>query len=287
MILQEAYRFACNTLENIYDTREAANIANMVMEHITGLNRMDRLLHNQTTLTALQQQQLHEYTSLLCRHTPVQYVLQQAWFYNIPFFVNKHVLIPRPETEELVNWIIQDEKNKPGLAPTRILDIGTGSGCIAVSLKKNLPAAEIHALDVSSGALEVARKNAEQQEVLIHFHETDILQPEKASYLPAFDIIVSNPPYIPLKDKAEMHANVLEHEPFLALFVNDNNPLLFYHTIANFAKSHLKRNGALYLELYETMGRAATGLFLSAGFQQILLKKDMQGKDRMLKVERI
>lgn len=281
MTLQEAYRLACNTLETIYDNREAANIANLVMENISGYNRMDRLMHAHTSLTSSQQTQLQHYLSLLSKHTPVQYVLQEAWFYGMPLFVNENVLIPRQETEELVDWIIQDNKSRE--SKLCILDIGTGSGCIPVALKKNLPTAEVHAIDISRKALEVAERNARQQQTSIHFHEMNILQQQTLSALPTFDIIVSNPPYIPLMDKATMHNNVVEHEPHLALFVNDEDPLLFYRAIATFSKHHLTANGTIYLELHEMLGLATMEVFSSAGFVNSTLKKDMQGKDRMLK----
>lgn len=286
MTLQEAYRLACNALNTIYENREATNIANLVMESLTGYNRMDRLLHARSPLTSAQQTQLHNYLSLLSKHTPVQYVLNEAWFYGMPLYVNENVLIPRPETEELVDWIIQNEKNRQTISPPRILDIGTGSGCIPVALKKNLQLAEVHAIDISREALDVAKKNASQQHTPVHFHEMDILQQQKGSTLPVFDIIVSNPPYIPQKDKAEMHNNVLEYEPHLALFVNDDDPLLFYRAIAAFAKHHLADDGTLYLELHEMSGVATREVFSSAGFKQTELKKDMQGKDRMLKAKR-
>lgn len=284
MTLQEAHRFTYNSLNTIYDNREATNITNLVMENITGHNRMDRLLHASDPLTQTQQQKLTNYLPLLTRHTPVQYVLNEVWFYGMLLYVNEDVLIPRPETEELTNWIVQDEKKRGTVTSSRILDIGTGSGCIPVALKKNLPAAEVHALDISTKALEVARKNAGQQDVLVHFHEVDILRPIEKSLLPVFDIIVSNPPYIPVKDKAGMHPNVLEYEPHLALFVADEDPLLFYRAIANFAKDHLAKDGVIYLELHDMLGASTRELFMSVGFQNTTLRKDMQGKDRMLRV---
>ncbi|MGN6490591.1 MAG: peptide chain release factor N(5)-glutamine methyltransferase [Agriterribacter sp.] len=282
MTLQEAYRLACNTLAVLYDNREAANIASLVMEHISGYNRMDRLMHAHQPITSSQHTQLQHYLSLLSKHTPVQYVLQEAWFYGMVLYVNENVLIPRPETEELVDWMIQDEKNRQATKP-RILDIGTGSGCIPIALKKNLPLAEVHAIDISRGALEVAKRNATQQDAPVEFYEMDILQQQTVT-LPVFDIIVSNPPYIPQSDKATMHNNVLQHEPHLALFVKDDDPLLFYRAIAAFAKRHLAVNGAIYLELHEMLGPDTAALFSLAGFTHTQLRKDMQGKDRMLKV---
>lgn len=283
MTLQEAYRLVSNVLSTIYDNREAANITNLVTEKITGHNRLNRLVHSQAVLTLQQEQQLRDCVALLIKHTPVQYVLEEAWFYGLPFYVNQHVLIPRPETEELVDWIIKDEKKNADITSPRIMDIGTGSGCIPVTLKKNLPDAEVHTLDVSPKAIEVARKNAQQLDTAIQFHEADILNLSEKIRLPFFDIIVSNPPYIPMKDKEEMHANVLEHEPHLALFVSDENPLQFYHAIASFAQHQLTGTGRVYLELHEIHGQQVAGLFAAAGFKNILLKKDMQGKNRMLK----
>ncbi len=215
------------------------------------------------------------------QHQPVQYVLHEAWFYGMKLYVDEHVLIPRPETEELVEWMLKDaETNKQ---PINILDIGTGSGCIPIALKKNMPAAEVWAVDISNEALLVAQRNADTQQTSITFQQADILNKPYPSVLPTFDVIVSNPPYIPLSDKTAMHPNVLQHEPHLALFVANEDPFLFYNAIVDFAQSHLNPGGSLYFEIHEAMGEQVKQLLTQKGFINAQVKKDMQGKDRMVK----
>jgi release factor glutamine methyltransferase len=284
MTVTEGYRYLCNELYSVYEQREAENIAGMVIENITGLKRMDRVLQKDTILTTEQQKKLNNYTTLLRQHQPVQYVLHEAWFYGMQLYVDEHVLIPRPETEELVEWIITDAK--AGQQPVSIIDIGTGSGCVPIALKKNIPAADVWAVDISNEALAVAKRNAETQQANITFQQADILIPTHISTFPLFDIIVSNPPYIPLSDKTSMHPNVLQHEPHLALFVENENPLLFYNAIADFAHSFLKPGGSLYFEIHEAMGEQVTQLLTQKGFINVQVKKDMQEKDRMVKAKR-
>ena len=288
MTIQDAGRHLLSQLSAIYDDREAANIAAWVMEHLTGWTRIDRVVNKDVALTAPQRRQLDNYTTALLAHKPVQYVLHEAWFYGMKLYVDENVLIPRPETEELVDWIVK-EASSPGVAgsnpvfPT-ILDIGTGSGCIALGLKKGLPGAEVHALDVSPGALATANRNATEQKLGITLHEVDFLSEQARAALPPFDIIVSNPPYIPVRDKATMAANVLNHEPHLALFVANNDPLQYYKAIAAFAKKHLNPGGAVYMEIYEEAGNTVLELFRQSGFVHTILKEDLQGKNRMVKV---
>lgn len=299
MTISEGSRFIREALYNIYDPREAGNIAALVMEKITGMRRTDRLLYKDHMLPEEQEARLVHYTTLLSAHRPVQYVLGEAWFYGMPLYVDENVLIPRPETEELVEWIVKDESCRLQVAGLRsqvsggqgqgaeyvptILDIGTGSGCIAIALKKNIPGANVYAADISSRALAVARQNASAQETPIHFLYLDFLDPDHRNALPLFDIIVSNPPYIPLKDKAAMHKNVVDHEPDPALFVKDNDPLLFYSAMADFAPRHLQPGGCIYMEIHESMGKAVEDMFVQHGFVQTVIRKDMQGKDRMVK----
>ena len=303
MTIYEGYRFIREALCNIYDRREAGNIATLVMEKITGMRRTDRLLYKDHILPEEQEALLVRYTTLLLEHHPVQYVLGEAWFYGISLYVDENVLIPRPETEELVEWIVKDEGdrlqvagcrsqvaglrlqvtgNQVGGGPT-ILDVGTGSGCIAIALKRNIPGANVYAADISSKALAVARQNASAQETPIDFLHIDFLDPHHRNALPLFDIIVSNPPYIPLKDKAAMHKNVVNHEPHSALFVKDNDPLLFYSAVADFALRHLQPSGCIYMEIHESMGKAVEDIFVQHGFAKTAIRKDMQGKDRMIK----
>ncbi|HRO46918.1 peptide chain release factor N(5)-glutamine methyltransferase [Agriterribacter sp.] len=299
MTIYEGYRFVCEALSNIYDQREAGNIAVMVMEKITGLGKMDRMLHKNQILTEEQEAPLTHYTALLIQHRPVQYVLGEAWFYGIPLYVDENVLIPRPETEELVEWVVRDERRRLQVTGYReqvtgyrlqgaggrpaILDIGTGSGCIAIALKRNIPESEVYAIDISNEALAVARKNAHSQQCPVQFFNMDFLNTGQSKGLPQLNIIVSNPPYIPQKDKADMYKNVLDFEPHTALFVEDNNPLIFYSAIADFAVQHLQPDGCIYTEIHETMGEAVKNIFIQKGFTHIIVRKDMQGKDRMIK----
>jgi release factor glutamine methyltransferase len=296
MNIQEAQQYLQSNLSSLYDAREAANITGWVMEHLTGWKKVDRVVHKNEALSAGKVKLLEQYTTRLLTHEPVQYVLQEAWFCGMVLYVDEHVLIPRPETEELVEWIVGESQNteyriqnsesyasKGGL---RILDIGTGSGCIPIALKKQLRAAQVFACDVSKGALGVAKKNALAQETLIEWFQLDFLVEANWEQLPEVNTIVSNPPYIPVKDKDTMHPNVLEHEPHLALFVENNDPLLFYRKIAAFAQQKLLPGGSIYAEIHEDLGESTRQLFLSHGFHHVELKKDMQGKDRMVKATR-
>lgn len=281
MTITEGYHYISRELLSIYDQREAENIANLMIENITGFKKLDRVINKATQLTSSQEVILHQYTALLLQHQPVQYVLHEAWFYGMKLYVDEHVLIPRPETEELVEWMLKDaETNKQ---PINILDIGTGSGCIPIALKKNMPAAEVWAVDISNEALLVAQRNADTQQTSITFQQADILNKPYPSVLPTFDVIVSNPPYIPLSDKKAMHPNVLQHEPHLALFVANEDPFLFYNAIVDFAQSLLNPGGSLYFEIHEAMGEQVKQLLTQKGFINVQVKKDMQGKDRMVK----
>lgn len=285
MTIYEGHRLISDELLHIYSPRESENIAALVLEKITGLGRMERTLNKNQSISEEHEALLIDYTQQLKQHRPVQYILQEAWFYGMALYVDENVLIPRPETEELAEWILKDIKSERYFRNNqpRILDIGTGSGCIAIALKKNLPDSDVSAIDISSKALEVAQKNAQRMDCHIRFSTLDILNAVQSSVLPQFDIIVSNPPYIPLKDKAEMHQNVLHYEPHTALFVENNNPLLFYSAIAGFAQLHLQPNGWIYTEIHENMGEEVKDVFLHEGFTNTTIRKDMQGKNRMIK----
>ncbi|MBL7747320.1 MAG: peptide chain release factor N(5)-glutamine methyltransferase [Chitinophagaceae bacterium] len=210
----------------------------------------------------------------------MQYVLNQSWFGNLKLYVDNNVLIPRPETEELVEWIIANCKFP--VNELKILDIGTGSGCIPISLKRRIRKADVWAVDISEAALNVAKKNASALGTEINFLHLDILNETNWERLPSFDIIVSNPPYVPGKDKEQMQPNVLKYEPGIALFVPDNDALLFYKAITRFAKQHLNTEGHLYFEIHEDLGNATMDLLQSEGFLPEI-KKDMQQKDRMIR----
>jgi len=315
MVLQEAYRQLLFKLYELYDNREAANIADLVIEHITGQRRIDRVMNKQMPVSATAQKQLDDYATQLLLHTPVQYVLLEAWFAGIKFYVDENVLIPRPETEELVEWVascglqvsgfqfpvnvknpekftaIKDEnKRRPPATgnqqPVTVLDIGTGSGCIPVALKKKFQGWDVNALDISAGALQVAQRNAAQLQTPITFYQADILKEEDWLQLPMFDIIVSNPPYIKQSEAANMLRNVTRFEPHSALFVPDDDALVFYKKIVEFALLHLQPNGLLFFEINESLGAEVCSVLAGKGFVDIELKKDMQGKDRMVRGRR-
>ncbi len=282
MTIFEAGKNLSGELGGIYQHREAVNIAHIVIEKITGLTKTERLIHKQAVITEAQKIQLQNFTQQLIQHKPVQYVLQEAWFAGMKFYVDEHVLIPRPETEELVETILAGI-NTPVEKNLSILDIGTGSGCIAVALKKKLPGSTVHGLDISEEALSIAKKNATANKVGVDFFQTDILNIDPLKRFPVFDIIVSNPPYIQQSEAGEMLSNVLKYEPHGALFVPDEDALVFYRYIADFALQYLKHEkGKLYFEINEIMREQITGLLKQKGFSEIQFKKDLQGKDRMM-----
>ncbi len=250
------------------------------MENLTGSKKAERMLYKNAAITQKEELQLKEFTERLIQHEPVQYVLNEAWFYGLKFYVDKNVLVPRPETEELVEWVISGCKLT--VDKLLILDIGSGSGCIPITLKRKLRNAEVWSCDISEAAIQVSEKNATALSSEVNFLVLDFLAEEKTNQLPSFDIIISNPPYIPEKDKEQMEPNVLKYEPYSALFVPDNDALIFYKAIADFGKDHLNPGGIIYLEMNENMGKDISDLFNSKGYTTEL-KKDMQLKERMLK----
>lgn len=282
MTVHDAFLALKNELTSIYDITEASNIADWVIEDLTGKSRLERLISGNTPLDEAMQQRLLKAGAELLRQRPVQYVLGKSYFAGMELMVNEDVLIPRPETEELVEWLVRKTERKSALT---ILDIGTGSGCIALAVKKYLPAAKVTAADISERALEVARKNAERYDLDITFIKADIL--DKAAYdtLPVFDIIISNPPYISPGEKESILPNVLEYEPHTALFVTNNDPLQFYKAIADFAEHRLAGDGSIFLELHRDYAIDTQLVFRSAGWHTEL-RKDMQENDRMLYCER-
>jgi len=226
----------------------------------------------------------------ITNHYPIQYIFNKADFYGLEFYVDENVLIPRPETEELVHWILTDHvdihsSNNNTHCCAYLLDIGTGSGCIPISIKKNKPHWNVSALDISEKALEVAKQNAVKNETEIDFIQDDILKSQISNLKSQFDIIVSNPPYIPVKEKELMSVSTVQHEPHLALFVDDESPIIFYEKIADFALKHLKENGKLYLELNEFNAKEVREMLILKGFKKTIIKEDLAGKDRMLKCE--
>ena len=281
MTIQSAQQEVLVQLKLLYDDREAANIADWVMEHITGKKRIDRLMDKQAALSEIQLSRLQSILAELATHKPIQYVLGEAWFAGSKYYVNESVLIPRPETEELIEWTAETIQNSK-FKIQNLIDIGTGSGCIPISLKKKLPQIAVTSIDVSGEALKVARQNAETLNTEINFLQLDFLNEANWDQLPVFDIIVSNPPYIKQSEEASMSKNVLAFEPSLALFVPDEDALLFYRKIALFAKAHLSTQGFIFLEINEALGKEVIRLFKSSGYE-VELRKDMQGRDRMIK----
>jgi release factor glutamine methyltransferase len=278
MILKEFRETFSKQLSATYPKTEIDTFFFMLIEEYLGLQRIDTVLKPDFLITTDQLSLLNTALKRLQNEEPLQYILGKTEFYGLPFLVNKNTLIPRPETEELVELILK-EANKS--KPLQILDIGTGSGCIPVTLAKKRPKATIFAMDVSEEALSIAKQNASLHNVVINFLQEDIL---KTEILPQkFDIIVSNPPYVRALEKVAIKNNVLANEPHLALFVEDNNPLIFYDKIADLAKEHLRENGMLYFEINEYLGKEMIALVALKGFKDIQLKKDLFGKDRILK----
>lgn len=283
MTLQEAGQHLAQQLSAVYEGREAANIADWVMEHLTGYKKIDRVMHKQAALGPEKQQLLERYTKELLMHKPVQYVLNEAWFCGMKLYVDENVLIPRPETEELVEWIFETHKAR---LINKILDVGTGSGCIPVALKKKMPFCELYGCDVSKEALHVAQRNAADQQTVINFFQLDFLDKNERERIPSMDILVSNPPYVPLKDKITMSDNVVQYEPHLALFVQDDDPLIFYRALMEFAQAKLASAGSVYVEIHEDLAAGVQELFHAHGFTRTAVRKDMQGKDRMIRAAR-
>jgi release factor glutamine methyltransferase len=298
MKLFEAEQYLKEQLNAIYDEQEAANIASLAIEHITDFSKSERVSRKQEQLSALQSERLRNHLQRLKTGEPIQYIMNKSWFYGMELYVDRNVLIPRPETEELVQWIIDDIKEsgkdvfirKPTEAyettQLKILDVGTGSGCIALALKKAAPKAEVWGCDVSEEALNVARRNGSSLDIRVDFQGLNFLDEAQQKLLPTVDIIVSNPPYVPLKDKEEMHSNVVDYEPHTSLFVPDNDPLIFYKALAEFGKKRLYENGSIYMEIHEDLAQDVMNLFKENGYTKTELKKDMQGKDRMVKVKK-
>lgn len=271
--LKEAYE----QLQKIYDPREAKNIRNILFEELFGKIDVDQNL----TLSKEAQELLLPALQRLLNGAPIQYVIGKADFYGYQFAVNPAVLIPRPETEELVYRTLSIAKTVEASKP-KVLDIGTGSGCIPITLKKEFPALEVSAIDVSEKALTVARQNAINLDARILFKQIDFKVSDQWSQLESYHLIISNPPYIPWKEKELVGANVLGQEPDLALFVEDEDPLLFYRLIADFAANHLISGGAILVETNQYNAPQVLALFQAKGFKQSYLFQDLMGNDRII-----
>ena len=312
MTSDELYKHFVQELKTIYDERESANITDWVFETVGNNKRSDRITDKQKHFSNSTAQQLHAALEQLLAHKPVQYVLGEAWFYKMKFFVNEHVLIPRPETEELVEWVVEnvrgtmydvrsvedvrctgyDVRSKKSINIQHrssnivyIIDIGTGSGCIAIALKKELPGANIFAIDVSEDALQVAKQNAVDKNASINFLPLDFLDEKSWPSVPSFNIIISNPPYIPENEKSKLAGNVIDNEPHLALFVPDDDPFIFYRKITAFADKHLKEKGKIFVEVHEDYSKEVQQIFVEKNFKAEI-KKDIYRRERMIKAYR-
>ncbi|WP_394748534.1 peptide chain release factor N(5)-glutamine methyltransferase [Spongiimicrobium salis] len=283
MLLKEIKNIFHTELKTLYTKEEITNFFYILLDHYLGLESFILALEPQKIISKTEEQPLFEALTLLKQERPIQYITNTSFFFDLRFYVDDNVLIPRPETEELVEWIISSVSGGDG-TPIKILDIGTGSGCIALTLAKHLPQAKVYALDVSEAALNVARKNAELLKLDIHLVQGDILSMDR---LPEqFDIIVSNPPYVRELEKKEIRNNVKDHEPAKALFVPDNTPLLFYKKIGELAAQFLTRRGSLYFEINQYLGKETGELLKHQNFLEIEGRKDHFGNDRMLKAKK-
>jgi release factor glutamine methyltransferase len=267
-------------LTSIYGEGEAESFFYLILEEKQQLKRIDLALQPDLEITEVEIVVWNSILEQLKLEIPIQYLLGKTSFYGLDFEVNENVLIPRPETEELVDWIISSTQTISKSSNLKILDIGTGSGCIAISLAKNLPNAQVFAIDVSEKALATAQKNAILNEVKVTFIEQNILGTLDLGQ--EFDIIVSNPPYVRNLEKEEIKKNVLEHEPHLALFVEDHDALIFYEKIAELARKNLSNSGQLYFEINQYLGKEMVGLLEEMNFKNVELRKDIYGNDRMV-----
>ena len=276
--MQTAIKRIKSELEGLYPETEIRSFSLLMIEKVTGFSRTEIIVNKNTLFSDKQYHEIESFIEKLKNFVPIQYILGETEFYGLPFNVNESVLIPRPETEELVDWIRTENDRSASL---NILDIGTGSGCIAISLKHEFPKSVVDAFDISDEALGTAQSNAIRNNLEVNFSKVDILN--APDFETKWDIIVSNPPYVLENEKAEIQPNVLDNEPHLALFVPDNDPLLFYRSIAKFALKQLKPGGKLYFEINRQYGKATMDLLVESGFTDIELRKDISGNDRMVK----
>ena len=285
MLLREIKNVFHAELDNIYGKDEVNSFFYLLIEYYFDLKRFVLAIQPELNIYKEQETVIFKAISELKLEKPIQYIIGKSYFMDMDFKVNEHVLIPRPETEELVRWILDDHENDN--KSLHILDMGTGSGCIPISLDKNLTGATVFGLDISTDALEVAEENNGFLNTSVTFFQADILSLEKETSVrelyQKFDIIVSNPPYVRELEKAGMQNNVIDHEPSLALFVSDDDPLRFYSAVVNFAYEHLNENGCLYLEINQYFGEEIKHLLEKSNFMTIELRQDMFGNDRMIK----
>ena len=276
--MQKTIQYIRAELAPFYPETEITGFIQLIMNSVLGLSYTQMVLEKDRVLENSESDRIKAIVERLKTHDPIQYILGVAEFFGLELNVQPGVLIPRPETEELVDWICKTKIP----ATAKMLDIGTGSGCIPLALKNELPAAEVMAVDVSEDALLIATENAQKHQLEVTFELADILKWHERSW-PRFDVIVSNPPYVMEREKKQMEANVLEYEPGLALFVSDTDPLIFYRTIAQFASKQLNERGYLFFEINENLGDEMVELVKQLGFKSIELRRDLNGKNRMLR----
>jgi len=267
-------------LSEFYPEQEIRQFSKLMLEHLLQVSTTHLLMMNSERLSEQHVQDLERMSNQLKKHIPIQYILGETEFYGLKFEVNPNVLIPRPETEELVNWIIKDY----GVQFNNLLDIGTGSGCIALSLKANMPETHITAWDISAKAIQTARQNATHLDLNVNFEEVDVLSHQGDHR--CFDCIVSNPPYVRELEKKMMETNVLDHEPHTALFVSDTDPLIFYRTIAKLGLQMLHEKGVLFFEINEYLEKEMIEMLSQLGYTQIESRQDINGRPRMMKANR-
>ncbi|PKP15856.1 MAG: peptide chain release factor N(5)-glutamine methyltransferase [Bacteroidetes bacterium HGW-Bacteroidetes-23] len=284
MTFKEIKSSFSSELSLLFDEQEIDSFFYLVLEKYHQLKRVDLALQPNLKVSSAELEQWNLVLEQLKTQKPIQYILGETFFCDLVFKVSEHTLIPRPETEELVYWILEEIKKQNKFNST-IVDIGTGSGCIPISLKKNLPESTVFGIDVSAEALKVANENAKTNEVDVHFMQKNIL--ETSDLQNQFDVIVSNPPYVRNLEKVEINTNVLAFEPHLALFVSDEDPLIFYRKIAELAQKNLKPNGLLFFEINQYLGKETVELLQNLGFKSIELRKDIYGNDRMIKAQLI
>ena len=283
-LVRDIRKYYCEQLCSVYDNDEATAMILILLEHYFKITRVKMALEPDMRLSESEMLTFHFAVKDLLKNKPIQYIIGETEFCDLKFKVNENVLIPRPETSELVMNIVNRQKTKDK-RQLSILDIGTGSGCIAISLAKNIPDSKVYALDISEKALDVAKENAFNNNVDVTFINDDILS-LKNKIETKFDIIVSNPPYVRELEKADMRDNVLNWEPHNALFVSDNDPLIFYRNILEFAKTNLNQDGEIWFEINEYLGKEMTDLCKEYGFSDIQIFEDFRGKERVVKVNK-
>jgi len=282
LLLNGLHKFTVLKLSALYPAEEARSMADRVFEHFLDITPSQRVISGSTDVAEEKVLKIEDTVARLLKQEPLQYVLGMAYFLDMEFEVNSSVLIPRPETEELVSLVINSYSKNPVGNRLKIIDIGTGSGCIAVGLKHNFPDSDVFAVDFSEEALKVAESNAAKNKAEVNFIKVDILDSDQWAFLPECNLIVSNPPYVTQADKQFMQSNVLDHEPDMALFVTDKDPLVFYRSIMEFAKTKLSLGGNLWFEINERFGPEMKQMALDQGFTDINIIFDFRGKSRFL-----